>query len=181
MLAEGLTSTQTASAPAAAEPGLRLVTLAARMLLEYDVRSSILAAQVQRLGQHVGVHVQPLVAYRSVALHLDDGRCICVRTPEYRINVAVGSGVLRLIDQTCAGRISPREAIERMQSLEHRGACHSPWALPLMFALAASALACILQADFGAAAVSGVSSAIGLVTRRALARRHWPLLSLPFF
>jgi uncharacterized membrane protein YjjP (DUF1212 family) len=52
--------------------------------------------------------------------------------------------------------------------------------LAVIFALAAAALACLLRGDVGAMVVGGVASALGLLARRALGRRHWPLFSLPF-
>jgi hypothetical protein len=37
--------------------------------------------------------------YRQVTLCFDDGRCAYVQAPEYRLNVAISSGVMRLVDQ----------------------------------------------------------------------------------
>jgi uncharacterized membrane protein YjjP (DUF1212 family) len=51
--------------------------------------------------------------------------------------------------------------------------------LAVVFGVAASALAWVLRADWGAIAVSGVSAGIGLLARRALARRHVMLFVQP--
>jgi uncharacterized membrane protein YjjP (DUF1212 family) len=132
------------------------------------------------LSNALGLRVQPSVTYRAVVLCLDDGRSFRVQAPEYRLNVFVSAGVLRLVDQVCAGTIAPADGLARMQSLERSPPCHGRWALAVMFALAAAALACILRGDAGAMAVGGVSSALGLLARRELGKRHWPLFSLPF-
>jgi uncharacterized membrane protein YjjP (DUF1212 family) len=164
------------------DPGdaLRLVCTAARLMLEYNVRSAVLAREVARLGRAVGVSVEPAVAYRSVTLFFADRRAAFVQVPEYRLNVAVSAGVRRLIDRVVAGALPPRDAIDAMEALQRGGPAHGRAALLLLFGLAASALAVILRADGGAAAVAGVASALGLLARRQLGRRHWPLLSLPF-
>lgn len=160
--------------------GLRLIEFAARMLLEYNVRSSILVLQINRLAARLGLNVRPLVSYRAIALHLGDGRTVAVEVPEYRINVARSSGVLHVIDLVCVEDLAPGEAIERMRSLDRAEPCHARWALAAMFGLAAAALACILHADLGTIIVSGLVSVLGLLVRQELGRRHWPLFSLPF-
>ena len=161
------------------DEALRLVRTAARLMLEYNVRSAVLAARVGRLAEAVGRRVEPFVGYRQVTLCFDDGRCVHVQAPEYRLNVAVSSGVMRLVDQVAAGATPPADAIRAMQALEQSGSVHGRWTLALMFGLAASALACILRGDYGTIVVAGVSSALGLLARKELGRRHWPLFSLP--
>jgi uncharacterized membrane protein YjjP (DUF1212 family) len=157
-----------------------LLRTAARLMLEYNVRSAVLAAQVRRLGKAVGRKVEPILSYRQATLCFEDGRCVHVQAPEYRLNVAVSSGVMRLVDQVVAGVTSSGDALVAMQALEKSGGVRGRWPLAVMFGLAASALACILHADFGTILVTGVSSALGLLARKELGQRHWPLLSLPF-
>jgi uncharacterized membrane protein YjjB (DUF3815 family) len=180
-LASDVTQRQ-AVAPVSAEnePCLALLRLAARMLLEYNVRSSILKGRIDQLAAHLGINSQTVVAYRTVAIQLADGRVWLLQTPEYRLNVAVASAALRLIELVCTDRVDPPQALEQMQSLQHAGPCHKTWALALIWGAAASALACILHADLGAVIVTGLASALGLLARRALAGHHWPLFSLPF-
>jgi uncharacterized membrane protein YjjP (DUF1212 family) len=96
------------------------------------------------------------------------------------LNDAVSASVMRLIDQVCAGTITATDATTQMQALKHVGSVHGRWPLAFIFALAAAALACILQADVGAIVVSAISSALGLLARKELGKRHWPLFSLPF-
>jgi len=162
------------------EECLRLLRAAARLMLEYNVRASVLVAQINRLSAALGTTVRTSVAYREVALWFDDGRCFHVQAPEYRLNVFVSSGVLRLVDQVCAGTIRPRDALRETAALERSHGCHGRWELAALFGLAAAALARILHADAGAMAVGGVASALGLLARRELGRRHAPLFSLPF-
>lgn len=173
-------TSQCATAPPADEEVLRLLQLAAQLLLEYNVRSSVIVSQIHRLAISLGIAVQTSVAYRAVTLYLTNGRSIHVQTPEYRINVAVNAALWPLIDQRCAGRLTPTETIVRMQSLQHTAPCNPRWLLAVIFGLAASALACLLNADLPAAAVSGLASALGLLLRQQLIKRHWPLFAPPF-
>lgn len=162
------------------DEALRLVQTAARLMLEYNVRAAVLAAQVRRLGRAVGRPVEPFVGYRQATLCFDDGRCVHVQAPEYRLNVAISSGVMRLVDQVADRATAPGEAVRAMHALEQSGSVHGRWALALMFGLAASALAGILRGDYGTIITAGVGSALGLLARKELGRRHWPLFSLPF-
>jgi len=57
---------------------------------------------------------------------------------------------------------------------------HNRWLLACIFGIAAAALARLLQADWGAVAVSGVSSGLGLLARQELAKRHVVLFAMPF-
>src|SRR3954447_21091364 len=99
MTTEAISRPPITAAPAAAAEGLRLVQSFARVLLEYNVGSSILAAKIERLATHLGIHLQAAVSYRRVALHLADGRCFNAQAPEYRLNVVVSAGALRLVDE----------------------------------------------------------------------------------
>jgi len=167
--------------PNESDPGdaLRLVCAAARLMLEYNVRSAVLAEQLARLGRAVGLTVEPDVGYCRVTLFFAGQRAVLIQVREYRLNVAVSAGVRRLIDQVVDGTLAPRQAIDAMGELERAGRVHRRVPLLLMFALAASALALILRADAGAAVVAGAAAALGLFARQELGRRHWPLLSLP--
>jgi uncharacterized membrane protein YjjP (DUF1212 family) len=169
---------QNATAPS--EAALRFLQLSARLLLEYNVRSKSLERRIDRIARHVGVNVQTVVGYRDVTLALADGRAIHARAPELRINVAVSAGALHVIDELCLGRIGLDEAMKRLETLEHRAPRHGRWLVAILFALAASAIAWLLRADWGAIVVSGVSSALGLIARRELARRSEILFVQPF-
>lgn len=149
-------------------------------MLEYNVRASILVAQTRRLARALQIDVEPFMDYRRVTLGFADGHCVCIEAPEYRFNVAVSSAVLRIIDRLHSRTMEPAEALAAVRTIERTTPAHSRWVLAVLMGLGAMALACILHADLGAALVAGVSSALGLLARKELGRRHWPLFSLPF-
>ena len=159
---------------------LRFLQLAARLLLEYNVRSMSIERSVARIARHLGVDVQTVVGYREVALTLADGRSLRARAPELRINVAVSAGALHVIDELCLNRIALDEATRKLESIERLAPRHGRWLVALFFGLAASAIAWLLRADWGAIAVSGVSASLGLVVRQELAKRSVVLFALPF-
>jgi uncharacterized membrane protein YjjB (DUF3815 family) len=72
------------------------------------------------------------------------------------------------------------EATERLQALERLAPRHRRVAVAVLFGLAAAAIAWLLRADWGAIAVSGVSSALGLIARQELAKRSVILFAHPF-
>jgi hypothetical protein len=141
----------------------------AGLLLEYNVRSALIARQIDRLAAHLDLHIQTLVGYRSVTLFVADG-CLHVSVPELRVNVAVSAEILAVIDGVCAGRIGVVEAARRLDGAAQAPPRHRR-RLSVMLALAGSALAWLLQADGGAIAVSGVSTGLGLLLRQELAPR----------
>ncbi len=149
-------------------------------MLEYNVRSQSIERRIERIARHLGVSLQTIVEYRHVTLVLADGRSLHARAPELRINVAVSAGALNVIDELCANRISLADAFERLKALERRAPRHGRLVIVLLFGLAAAAIAWLLRADWGAIAVSGVSSALGLIVRQELAKRSVILFAQPF-
>ena len=162
------------------EAALRFLQLSARLLLEYNASSKSLERSINRSARYLGVNLQTVVRYREVTLALADGRTLHAQAPELRINVAVSAGALKLIDELCLGRIGLDEATTRLETLERLVPRHGRWLVVVLFGLGASAIAWLLRADWGAIAVSGLSSAMGLIARQELARRHVVLFALPF-
>ena len=164
----------------ASESALRLLQLSARLLLEYNVRSQSIERRIERIARHLGVDLQTIVEYRHVTLILADGRSLQARAPELRINIAVSAGALHVIDELCLDRLGLDDAIKRMEALEQLAPRHGRLVIVLLFGLAAAAIAWLLRADWGAIAVSGVSSALGLIVRQELAKRPVILFAQPF-
>ncbi len=162
------------------DSALRVLQLSARLLLEFNVRSQSIERRIERIARHLGVDLQTIVQYRHVTLVLADGRSLQARAPELRINVAVSAGALHVIDELCSDRIDVDEAIERLEALERLAPRHRRWVVVFLFGLAAAAIAWLLRADWGAIAVSGVSSALGLIARQELAKRSVILFAHPF-
>ena len=175
---DSLEPPQNATPPS--EAALRFLQLSARLLLEYNVRSKSLERAIDRIARHVGVNVQTVVGYREVTLALADGRGIHARAPELRINVAVSAGALHVIDELCVDRIGLDAATKSLEMLERLAPRHGRWVVAALFGLAASAVAWLLRADWGAIVVSGLSSAVGLIARQELARRPVILFAQPF-
>jgi uncharacterized membrane protein YjjP (DUF1212 family) len=169
---------QNATGPS--EAALRFLQLSARLLLEYNVRSKELERAIARIARHVGVNLQTVVGYRDVTLATADGRGFHARTPELRINVAVSVGTQRVIDALCLDRIGLDEATRSLDAMERLAPRHDRWVVTALFGLAASAIAWLLRADWGAIVVSGLSAAVALVARRELARRSVLLFAQPF-
>jgi uncharacterized membrane protein YjjP (DUF1212 family) len=166
--------------PPVTAAAVRFLQVSARLLLEYNARSANLERSIERIARHLGVDVQTFVGYREVTLAFPDGRALHARAPELRINVAVSAGALHVIDQLCLDRVGLDEATRSLETLERRTPRHGRWVVAVLFGLAASAIAWLLRADWSAIAVSGLSSALGLIARQELARRHLVLFAHPF-
>jgi uncharacterized membrane protein YjjP (DUF1212 family) len=181
-----MTTLKSSPVPASEDPrsqseaALHLLQLAARLLLEYNLRSEHIRREIDRLAKHLGESVLTFVAYRHVTFVTENGRDVHAFAPELRINVAINLRTLRVIDDLCAGRIALDEATQRLEAAERTAPRHGRWAVAALIGLAASALAWILHADWGALAASGVSSALGLIARQEMAKRHALLFAQPF-
>jgi uncharacterized membrane protein YjjP (DUF1212 family) len=164
----------------ASEAAIRFLQLSARLLLEYNAPSEVLERSIARIARRLGLDVQPIVGYREVTLAIAGERDQHARAPEIRNNVAVSDGALRVIDGLCLDRIGLDEAVASLETLESRAPRHERWVVALFFGLAASAIAWLLRADWGAIVVSGVASAVGLIARQNLARVSHVLFAQPF-
>ena len=126
-----LSSAQGDGSAAPTDESIELLTLAARMMVEFNIRASILLARLDRLAKYLGIDAKTSTTYRRVSICLADGRNIQVQAREYRLNVAVSSEVLRLIDLVCSDAISPARGIEQMRLIEAAPPCQGqPGCLP---------------------------------------------------
>ena len=168
------------TAPLADTPAMRFLENAARLLLGYNMRSDLLERRILRIAEKLELDVDVLVSYRSITLFTGAGWHVHIKVHELRINVAVSTRAIQAIDAFCDGQIGLDEALLLLESAEHNARGHTRAQLAVIFGLAAAALAWLLHADWGAMAVSGVSSSIGLLVRQELAKRHVLLFALPF-
>ncbi|MDB5815986.1 MAG: yjjP [Rhodocyclales bacterium] len=163
-----------------ADSALGFLQRAARLLLQYNMRTALLQQRLHQAAQALGIEVQIVTGYCQLTIHADDGAYAHVQVRELRIDVSVSARVNRTIDELCAGHISVEEASQRLDAVEHIAEKHRRWLLVGMFGAAAAALAALLSADVPAMLVIGSASAAGLLARQALAKRHVSLFALPF-
>jgi uncharacterized membrane protein YjjP (DUF1212 family) len=163
------------SASARSEAVLRFLQLSARLLVEYNVDSKSIERIVDRIARHAGVDAQALVGYREVTIVAGE-RSLHARAPEIRINVAVSAGARHIIDEFCEGRVGLDEATAQLETVESKAPRHNRWLVAVLFGLAASAIAWLLRADWGAVGTSAVSAAVALIVRQEIGRRSAPVL-----
>lgn len=159
---------------------LRLIQRVARLLLQYNMRTSSLRDRLEELGRALWLPLQVHVGYRTVTVFTPDGLHVHAQAPEFRINIAVSAEVNLIIDQVCAGHLVVPEAIEKLDAVEQSAGRHDRWTLSLMFGLAAGALAWLLAADWAGIGVISLASALGMLARQELHKYHPVLFALPF-
>jgi hypothetical protein len=86
------------------EAAVRFLQLSTRLLLEYNVRSRSLERRIEQIARRLGIDLHTIVGYRQVTLVLPDGRSLQARAPELRINVAISSGALHVIQELSMDR-----------------------------------------------------------------------------
>ena len=166
--------------PSDSTEALQFLHRAARLLLEYNIRTELIRRRISEVAKVLGLNVLVAVGYRSVTIYTPEGSHVHAQAPEFRINIAVSSRVNRALDDLCVGRATLAEANARLEQAESGAGRHNRWLLAFIFGLAASALAGLFYADAPAVAIIGVSSALGLLARQELAKRHVMLFALPF-
>ncbi|MEN3111507.1 threonine/serine exporter ThrE family protein [Uliginosibacterium paludis] len=166
--------------PGADAPELLFLQRAARLLLTYNMRTSLLRERIDEIARALNLSLQVSLAYRTATIYAPGGVTIHAQTPELRINVAVSARVNRIIDAVCVGKLPVSDAIGQLDDAERSAERHDRWVLALIFGLGAGALAWLLSADWPAMAVISLSSALGLLLRQELHKHHPVLFALPF-
>lgn len=159
---------------------LRFIQRVARLLLQYNMRTSSLRERIEEVGMALWLPLQVAIGYRTVTVYAPEGITVHAQAPEFRINIAVSAQVNLTIDKVCAGQMGLPEAIRILDEVETTAGRHDRWTLSLMFGLAAGALAWLLSADWGGMAVIALSSALGMLARQELHKYHPVLFALPF-
>jgi uncharacterized membrane protein YjjB (DUF3815 family) len=98
---------------------------------------------------------------------------------ELRYNAAIQAHVHAILDDVRQGKLEVAAALARLGRVEVETERHSAVLAALVLGAAAASLARLLGADGPATAVAGVATALGLLARQQLARRHFALLTLP--
>jgi uncharacterized membrane protein YjjP (DUF1212 family) len=158
----------------------RLLLQAGRLLLQYSESTGAihraLTATASALSDET-CHV--LVSYRGVAVSLAGEGLTMEPVRELGYNMAVQARVHEILEQVRGRNLDASAALACLSGIEAETPRHSRWLVCLVLGGAAASLAALLGADLGAAIVAGVATALGLLARQELGRRHFGLLVLP--
>jgi uncharacterized membrane protein YjjP (DUF1212 family) len=157
-----------------------LLLRAGRLLLEHNESTGgihrALTATARALTDEP-CHV--VVSYQGVAVSLAREAAAVEPVRELRYNVAVQVRVHQILGQVRRADLDPAAALSSLSRVETDVPRHPRWLTALLLGAAAASLAGLLGADLGAAGVAGVATALGLLARQELGRRHFSLLALP--
>lgn len=160
---------------------LRLLATAGRLLLEYNDSTGEIENTLAATSRAISSEPFAMtVSYGGVAVSLGDGPPLLVRVHELRYNATVQAQIHSILDKLCRREFDPTTAFAELELVEARSVRHSRWINVPAIGFAAAALATLLGADFVAVAGAGIATALGLVARQDLAKRHFSLLMLPF-
>jgi uncharacterized membrane protein YjjP (DUF1212 family) len=158
----------------------KLLLQAGRLLLEHNESTGVIHRALTTTARALTEEVCYLVvSYRGVAVSLGAEEPALEAVAELRYNAAVQARVHDILGQVRRGDLDPPAALACLGGVEADTPRHSPWLAAPALGVAAAALAALLGADVGAAAVVAVATGLGLLARRELGRRHFSLLALP--
>lgn len=157
-----------------------LLAQAGRLLLEYNESTGAIHRALTATARALtddACHIA--VSYNGVAVSLAGEGPALMPVRELRYNTAVQTRVHAILEQVRCGKIELAAALARLGRVEAETPRHPRWVAVLVLGVAAACLAGLLGADTGAAAVAGLATGLGLLTRQELSRRHFSLLTLP--
>jgi uncharacterized membrane protein YjjP (DUF1212 family) len=158
----------------------QLLIQAGRLLLEYNESTASIVKALTATAQALTKEpCQVAISYGSIAIALGDDPPVLRTVKELRLNAAVQTQIHDVLEQVRTCRIDAETALTRLESVESDSPRHSWWLVALLFGAGASSDARLLGADTAAVAMAGVSTALGLLARQELGRRHFSLLFLP--
>jgi uncharacterized membrane protein YjjP (DUF1212 family) len=119
------------------------------------------------------------VSYNGVAVSLAGEGAALQPVKELRYNTAVQARVHEILEQVRRGELDVPSALACLGRVEADTPRHSRWLAVLVLGAGAASLAGLLGADVSAAAVAGLATGLGLLSRHELGRRQCSLLTLP--
>jgi len=160
---------------------MNLLLQAGRLLLEHNESTAQIHRTLKATARAVtGDICHIAVAYRGLTVSLPGEMPVHEDIRELRYNMAVQARVHEILDRLRHGKLEPDMALSLLRAVERESPRYSRWLSATLLGLAASALAGLLGADAGAAAIAGLATALGLLARQELGKRHYSLLLLPF-
>jgi uncharacterized membrane protein YjjP (DUF1212 family) len=158
----------------------QLLLRAGRLLLEYNESTRVIDRALTQTAKALTedtCHV--LVSYSGVAVSLAGAGAVLEPVSEIRYNMALQARVHEILEQVCRGSLDAAAALARLEQVEADTPRHARWLAAVVLGCAAASLAALLGADVGALTVAGLATALGLLARQELGRRHYCLLALP--
>ncbi len=163
------------------ERDTQLLLQAGRLLLEYNESSGAIIRTLTATATALttaSLHVA--VSYGSVTVALGNDSPLFQAVKELRYNAALQTRVHEILDQVRHRQLDASAALALLGRVEAESRRHSRWLVAFILGAAAASFAGLMRADGPAALVAGVATALGLLVRQELGRRHFSLLTLPF-
>jgi uncharacterized membrane protein YjjP (DUF1212 family) len=158
----------------------KLLLQAGRMLLEYGESTGAIHRALTATAKAVtdeSCHIA--ILYRGIAISLAGDSLAMEPVKELRYNMAVQARVHEILEQVRGGALDISDAIAQLGRVDVETPRHSRWMAALVLGAAAASFAVLLGGDGGAVTIAGLATALGLLVRQELGRRHFSLLVLP--
>jgi uncharacterized membrane protein YjjP (DUF1212 family) len=153
---------------------------AGQLLLEYNESTCAIERALTTTSQKMSKGpCEVVVAYNGVLVSLAEEKPLIRPVREFRYNAALQARVHSILQRVRDGEIDDTHALTLLNNAEVETPKHPSWLVALVLGLAAAALAGLLGADTGGAMAACIGTALGLLARRELSRRHVNLLMLP--
>jgi uncharacterized membrane protein YjjP (DUF1212 family) len=158
-----------------------LLLEAGRLLLEYNESTASIHRALSTTAKALtGDSCHVIVTYRGVAVSLAGESPALVEVEELRFNSAVQARVHQLLARVRSHGVEPVAALAALRTMVADTPRFPRLVAAAALGMAAAALARLLGADGGAAAVAGAATSLGLLVRQELGRRRCAPVVLPF-
>jgi uncharacterized membrane protein YjjP (DUF1212 family) len=159
----------------------QMLSRAGKLLLEYNESIGAIERVLTTTSQKVSNEAYEfVVSYNGVLVTLADEKPLIQPVREFRYNAALQARVHSILQRVRDDEIDASHALTLLNNAEAETPKHPSWLVAFILGFAAAALAGLLGADAGGATAAGIGTALGLLVRRELGRRHYNFLMLPF-
>lgn len=160
---------------------LRLLAAAGRLLLEYNESAGEIERILNATARAItNEEFAVAVSYEGITVSLGERSPLFIRVRELRYNASLQAKLHLILENLRSHEIDSSIALVELEHAESSTLRHSRWIAVPALGFAAASLAILLGADAVAVVTAGIATAIELVIRQELARRHFSLLTLPF-
>ena len=160
---------------------LRLLAVAGRLLLEYNESAGEIERILNATARAItSEEIAVATSYAGLTISLGERPPLFMRVRELRYNAALQTQLHLILENLRSHEIDSSTALNELEQAESTALRYSRWIAVPALGFAAASLAILLGADAVAVVTAGIATAIGLVARQELVRRHFSLLMLPF-
>lgn len=162
-----------------------LMLLTGRILLQHSTTTERVHQTIQQLAEKFGVEVRVYCEYEAIKLTVKSENEYSSHfsrpITSIAVNMALITQVFLSIEKFQQNRLTLTELIQKLEKIDKYPPIYYPrWFIILMLGLTGASLARIFQGDWASFVITGIATAVGVILRQELGKRHFNPFLLNF-